>query len=102
MYADVEWECLLEMSVQRFASNPDVDFVAITMSLGYKTLPSLHVIVNQYLDNLFIYYNCDDALRKLMSECLSWFTATSKLPAPLVQLTRLLVGVPRSGPSFIV
>lgn len=102
MYADVEWECLLEMSVQRFASNPDVDFVAITMSLGYKTLPSLHVIVNQYLDNLFIYYNCDDALRKLMSECLSWFTATSKLSAPLVQLTRLLVGVPRSGPSFIV
>lgn len=84
MYADVEWECLLEMSVQRFASNPDMDFVTLTMSLGSKTLPSLHVIVNQYLDNLFIYCNRDNALRKLVSECLSWFTASSNLSAPLV------------------
>lgn len=72
------------------------------MSPGYKTLPYLHIIVNQYLDNLLLNYNYNNALRKLMSECLSWFTAASKLSAPLVQLTKLLVGMLRSGPSFIV
>lgn len=50
----------------------------------------MHITVNQHLDDLLLICNYADAFRKLMAECLSWFTATSKLSALLVQLTKLL------------